>query len=136
MSVGAIAVGTVVEGTRPTREGTMTSPTTEFFDALSKRGHEPMLDKAKGTVRFDLTNRKRTERWLVSIDKGDITVSHKNAAADTIVRAPRAVFDGIATGEVNALAAILRGAISVEGESSMAVLFQRLFPPPPKGAKS
>ena len=114
----------------------MTSATTEFFETLSKRGHEPMLGKATGTVRFDLTNGKRTERWLVSIDKGNIAVSHKNAAADCVVRARRDVFDKIATGEVNAMAAILRGAISLEGESSMGVLFQRLFPAPPKGAKS
>jgi len=112
----------------------MTSATTEFFNALSKREHEPMLEKTTGTVRFDLTEGKRTERWLVSVNRGDIAVSHKNAAADCIVRAPRKVFDRIATGEVNAMAAILRGAIALEGESVMAVLFQRLFPPPPRTA--
>lgn len=112
----------------------MTSATTEFFDALKERGHEPMLEKATGTVRFDLTTGKRTERWFVSIDKGDIAVSHKNAAADCVVRGRRDVFDRIATGEVNAMAAILRGALSLEGDSPVAVLFQRLFPAPPKGA--
>jgi putative sterol carrier protein len=114
----------------------MTSATTEFFNALSKRGYEPLLEKTTGTVRFDLTNGKRKERWLVSIDKGDIAVSHRNAQADCVVRGDKRVFDGIATGEVNAMAAILRGTIFAEGDTLLAVLFQRLLPDPPKGAHS
>jgi putative sterol carrier protein len=113
----------------------MTSATTEFFDTLSKRGHESMLEKVKGTVRFDLTSGKRTERWFVAIDRGDIAVSHKNAAADLVVRGRRNVFDHVATGEVNAMAAILRGVMSVEGDPLVAVLFQRLFPAPPEAAQ-
>lgn len=114
----------------------MPTATTEFFDGLSLRGHEPMLAKTSGTVRFDLRTGKRTERWLVSIDKGDIKVSHANRSADCVVRARRDVFDTIATGEVNAMAAILRGTISLEGKTLLAVLFQRLFPAPPKGGQA
>jgi putative sterol carrier protein len=114
----------------------MTSATTEFFDALGEREHEPMLDKVKGTVRFDITNGKRKERWFVSIDKGEIAVSHANRAADCTVRARKDVFDGIASGKVNAMAAVLRGSIAVEGDTLLVVLFQRLFPAPPKGAQS
>jgi putative sterol carrier protein len=114
----------------------MTSATTDFFNALKERGHEPMLEKTTGTVRFDIKNGKRTERWLVSLDKGDITVSRKNAAADCVVRGDSDMLERIASGEVNAMAAILRGAISVEGDSTIAVLFQRLFPAPPKRRKS
>jgi len=108
----------------------VTSATTEFFDELGSRGHEPMLEKTTGTVRFDLTNGKRTERWFVSIDKGDISVSHRNAAADCTVRARKDVFEGVATGEVNAMASVLRGTIAVEGDTLLVVLFQRLFPAP------
>jgi putative sterol carrier protein len=108
----------------------MTSPTTEFFDALGEHGHEPLLDKVSGTLRFDLTNGKRTERWFVSVDKGDISVSHRNAAADCTVRTSKKVFDRVATGEVNAMASVLRGSISVEGDTLLVVLFQRLFPAP------
>ena len=110
----------------------MTSATTEFFEALRERGHEPMLGKTSGSMRFDVSNGKRTERWFVSIDKGDIAVSKKNAAADCIVRGRRDVFDSVTSGEVNAMAAILRGALSLEGETLLAVLFQRLLPAPPK----
>lgn len=114
----------------------MASATNEFFEALSRRGHEPMLAKTTGTLRFDLTNGKRTERWLVSIEEGDIKVSHANRAADCVVRARRNVFDAIATGEANAMAAILRGTLSLEGKTLLAVLFQRLFPDPPKGRRT
>ena len=106
--------------------------TTQFFQGLEARGHEPRLEKVTATLRFDLTNGKRTARWLVAIDKGDIDVSHRNVKADCIVRADKTLFDGIASGEVNAFAAALRGAIGIEGNTEVLVLFQRLFPSPPE----
>ena len=108
----------------------MSDATTEFFESLSGRGHEPLLGNARGTLRIELADGKKAERWLVSVDRGDVAVSHRNGKADCIVRADRAVFDGLARGEVNAVAAFLRGAIAVEGDSQLLVLFQRLFPSP------
>lgn len=111
----------------------MTDVTTEFFRGLEARGHEPRLEKVKGTLRFDLTNgKKRTARWLVAIDKGDISISHKNAKADCVVRADKSLFDGIAGGEINAFAAALRGTIGLEGNPELMVMFQRIFPEPPR----
>jgi putative sterol carrier protein len=110
----------------------MTDATTEFFHELEARGHDPRLEKVTGTLRFDLVNGNRMARWLVAIQKGDITVSHKNLKADCTVRADKAVFDSIASGKVNAFAAVLRGAVDVEGRPELLVLFQRLFPAPPK----
>ena len=109
----------------------MADTTTEFFDTLAGRGHEPMLEKVRATVRFDLADNGRTERWLVSVDKGDVSVSRRNAKADCIVRTDRALFQRLATGEVNAMAALLRGAIAVEGDPQLIVIFQRLLPSPP-----
>lgn len=106
--------------------------TTEFFQELGTRGHEPGLKKVTGTLRFDLVNGKRTARWLVTIRKGEIDVSHKNAKADCVVRADKTLFDGMAAGEVNAFAAALRGLIDIEGSPELLVLFQRLFPGPPR----
>ena len=90
-------------------------PTAEFFDELGGRGHEPLLRKATGSARFDVVDGKRTERWLVTIDKGDITVSRRNAAADCVLRADRASFDRVVAGELNAVAAVLRGELAVRG---------------------
>ena len=106
----------------------MSNTTTRFFEGLKARGHEPRLEKAKVSLRFDLTNGKQTKRWHVAIDKGDIAVSHKNAKADCVVRADSSVFDGIASGEVNPVAAVLRGAIAIEGDPELLILLRRLFP--------
>ena len=107
----------------------MRDATTEFFDALAARGHEPALEKVVGTLRFDIGNGgERTARWLVTIRKGEVAVSRRNARADCVVRIERRLFDGVARGEVNVMAAVLRGAIEVEGEGGLLLAFQRLFP--------
>jgi putative sterol carrier protein len=112
--------------------------TAAFFEELRERRHEPLLEKATGTVRFDLQRGKRTETWFVGVTKGDLVVSREAAAADPdlTIRAGKALFDGVATGEVNPVAAVLRGAMIVEGDVRLVVLLQRLFPGrPPKGKK-
>jgi putative sterol carrier protein len=108
----------------------LTNATTRFFEGLEARGHEPRLEKVKASLRFDLTNGKQTNRWHVAIDKGEMAVSHKNAKADCVVRADSSVFDGIASGEVNAVAAVLRGAIAIEGDPELLMLLRRLSPAP------
>ena len=109
----------------------MTDATTEFFRDLAARGHEPLLENATGTVRFDLSNGGRTGHWLVTIKKGDVAVSRENARADCVAHADKSLFDGIVKGEVNTLAAMLRGKVGVEGDTELLVLFKRLFPGPP-----
>jgi putative sterol carrier protein len=108
----------------------MADATTEFFQELDARGHEPLLENMTATLRFDLTDGKRAARWVVEIEKGDLTVSHKNVKADCVVRADKTLFEGVAKGEVNAFAAALRGTMGVEGNTDVLVRFQRLFPAP------
>jgi len=110
----------------------MTGATAEFFDELGRRGYEPLLRKAKGSVRFDLVHGEQTDRRLVSVDKGNITVSRKNVAADCVIRADEALFERVAAGELNAVAAVMRGELSVAGDWRLVVLIQRLFPGPKK----
>lgn len=110
-----------------------TDPTTAFFEALAARGHEPALAKVTGTVRFDLRDGgARPVRRLITITKGDVVLSHRNAKADCVVRVDRTLFDGIASGETNAMAAFLRGAIDVDGDRGLLLAFQRVFPGPPR----
>ena len=116
----------------------MTDPTAGFFLELGSRGHEPLLaDVAAATVRFDITRARHTDRWFLGIDKGDLAVSTvDDAQADCVISADRVLFDGIATGAVNAMAALLRGELSFDGDPELLVLCQRLFPGPPAGDPS
>jgi putative sterol carrier protein len=108
----------------------MSDPTREFFLELDKRGHEPMLRKATGRLRFDLTDGSGTEHWLVAVKRGDVSVSRGKEEADTVVTTDRPLFEAIVRGEKNAMAAILRGEIAIEGDRELLVLFQRVFAGP------
>jgi putative sterol carrier protein len=113
--------------------------TEEFFDALAKRGHEPLLHSASGTVRFDLVGGGSIEHWSVAIAKGNVSVSRRATKADAFVRLDRALFERIVTGRENAMAAALRGVMVPKGDLGLVMLFQRLFPGPPSargGAKA
>jgi hypothetical protein len=107
-----------------------TDPTAVFFRELAARGHEPILGRLSGTIRFDLADGDHVERWFVTIKKGDITVSHKNARADAVARIDKALFDRIAAGTENAMAALLRGAFVPEGDPALLLSFQRVLPGP------
>jgi putative sterol carrier protein len=117
----------------PTEEAEqMGAATDEFFEGLSQRGHDPLLETTTGTVRLDLTKNGKVERWLLTIDKGDVDVSHRRTAPDCTVIAPAELFDRIASGEENAFAAALRGDVVVGGDTKLLVRLQRLFPSPPR----
>jgi putative sterol carrier protein len=105
----------------------MSDPTGEFFAELGSRGHEPMLRKATGTLRFDLVDGTSKTHWSVALRKGDVSVSQTSAQADCVVTTDRSLFDAIVRGEKNAMAGFLRGEIGVEGDSELLVLFQRVF---------
>jgi putative sterol carrier protein len=108
-----------------------TDPIAEFMEGVTSRGHEPSLAKATGTVRFEVVDGRRTERWLLTVTGGKLAVSHGNARADVTLRAPRALFEQIFRGKANATAAFLRGALQIEGDVQLIVLVQRLLPGPP-----
>jgi len=103
-----------------------------FFQELGRRGHEPLLAKVTGRVRFDLVEGGRTDRWLVAVDKGDTAVSHKGGAAECTIQADRALLERLCRGEENAIAAVLRGALVCSGDVELLFAIQRIFPGPPR----
>jgi putative sterol carrier protein len=107
----------------------MTTATDEFFTSLAERGPEPLLQRANGTVRIDLDG----EHWYLDLAKGRVAVSQRDEPADCILRSDRATFDRLASGQANALAAMLRNEITYEGDPSSVVLLQKLFPWPTEG---
>jgi len=102
----------------------------EFFAELGNREHEPLLEQTKGSARFDVSDGKRTERWLLTIDRGKLKVSRRNAAADCVVRVDRPSFERAVAGKLNLMAAALRGEVTLGGDPRLLVLLQRLFPRP------
>jgi SCP-2 sterol transfer family len=108
----------------------MATATSEFFDRLAERGTVPGLARTAGSVRFDLTRDGRTEHWRVEFRRGTIAVTRAADAADCVVRADASVFDDVARGRANAMAAMLRGQLAADGEAELLTRFQRLLPPP------
>jgi putative sterol carrier protein len=111
--------------------------TTDFFERLAAEAHQPLLNSVSGTLRFDLADGLSTDHWYVRVEKGDVEVSHDELPADAIMRLERQVFDAMAEGRLNAVAAFLRGELALDGDVGLVISFQRLFPgpPPPRGAQ-
>src|SRR4051794_29018404 len=106
----------------------MNDALTNFLEGLAARGHEPLLAKTTGRVYFELSDADGEGRRMVCIDHGRIDLVSGDIGADCTMRASRATFERVATGEVNAMAAVLRGEIEIDGNWELLVRFQRLFP--------
>jgi len=111
----------------------MSDDVVEFLEELGRRGHEPLLAKVTGRVRFELVDGGgTTDRWLVAVDKGDTVVSHQGGPAACTIQAERALFERLCRGEENAMAAVLRGALVCTGDVELLFAIQRIFPGPPR----
>lgn len=114
----------------------MAATTEEFFDALGRQGHEPLMSRGNGTIRVELTDGKKSERWFVKVSRGDVEVARTGRGeADCVVRGTRELFDRLVSGRTNPVVALLRGDLWFEGDYNLAILFQRLFPDPPRSRK-
>ncbi|SCF23358.1 SCP-2 sterol transfer family protein [Micromonospora viridifaciens] len=109
----------------------MSGGSREFFDTLERHGHERLLKKTNGTIRFDLEHDDEVDHWFVDIRGGAVRVSQQNTAADIVVHSDTAFFDRMARGEAKPLPAWLRNDITFEGEFRFIILLERLFAPPP-----
>ena len=108
----------------------MTDSPGDLFERLGGVGHLPVLQQASGTMLLELVGGKPTERWRIEVDKGNVGVTRGNGPADCVLRADRKLFARMATGKENAFAAVLRGAVTIEGDPRLLVFFQRLLPGP------
>jgi predicted lipid carrier protein YhbT len=106
-----------------------------FFDSLGSRGHEPLLETMNGSLRFDVTDGIRTERWHVQVRSGDVTVRQEEAIADVVVRVDHDVLLTIISGQLDALAAFLRGELSIDGDVALFISFHRVFPAPSRSRR-
>ena len=93
---------------------------------------QPLLANTIGTLLFEVRDRDDTAWALVSVDKGRVDVEDIDSArdADATVHAELPLLEAIAQGRANAMAAILRGEMRVEGDAELLMDFQRIFPGP------
>jgi putative sterol carrier protein len=105
--------------------------TLTFFESLDRKPREPLLEKVRGTVRFDLRHDGQTDHWFMEIDRGEVSVSREEREADSVVVTDPDLFEQLASGTENGLAAGLRGALTIAGSLQLYLMVERLFPSPP-----
>jgi putative sterol carrier protein len=108
--------------------------TAALFSQLATRRHEPLLRRGSGTLRFDLVDGDEVRHWYLTVSNGDVAVSHDSGEADCVTRVDASTFEDLVTGRTNAMATFLRGGLTAEGDPSLLLMFQRLFPGPEKEA--
>jgi hypothetical protein len=109
----------------------MSSPTADFFNEIGRRRTGDVPTKFHGTIRFDLLRDGRTEHWYLAIDEGTVTVSREHSEATSTIQTDEELFDLMVTGRRGVKAALLRGALTVEGDISLLTAFRDLLPGPP-----
>ncbi|MEU6074822.1 SCP2 sterol-binding domain-containing protein [Micromonospora sp. NPDC047074] len=102
--------------------------TSAFFEQLTAVGHDPRLCKVRGSVRFDIRDGEQVEQWLLDIDHGQMRVTQGAGPAGTVITVSAEVAEAMTRGEMNGLAAIIRGDILVDGDIGLAMRVGRLFP--------
>ncbi len=106
----------------------MGEPTEHFFAELSERGRVPALEPFSGSVLFELRDGEHTERYFLTITRGEMSVAREGVNSDCILRTDVGCFDAIAAGELNAVQAVLRGLVDIEGQGILLAALRRLFP--------
>ena len=111
----------------------MPSATAQMFEHLAERGHIDVLDKVRGTLRFEIADSEPCEQYFVTITDGDIHVvpGAGTEPPSCLIRGSQAVLEKVARGEMNAIAAVLRGELVIDGDLQLLMSVQRVFPGPP-----
>jgi putative sterol carrier protein len=105
----------------------------EFLTALADRGYEPLLAKTSGVLAIHLVGGPQRDRWVMAVDKGNVTVGRGGFAADATITLDRSLFERMVQGRANAMAAVLRGAVNIDGDLDLLLAIQRVFPGPNDG---
>jgi putative sterol carrier protein len=97
-----------------------------LFQLLGKEDANPLLRDVQGTLEFDLTD---VGQWQMKIDRGAVSVTEgKPERPDCVLVTDPEEFVRIVRGDDNIVAALLRGAIELSGNLTVAMSFRRLLP--------
>jgi SCP-2 sterol transfer family len=113
----------------------MGDQTDDFFERLDGIDERGYFMGQSGSIRFDIRDGGRLRHWRVRSDKGRLTVDSAAGDADCVLSTDIATMEAIVAGRQNAMAALLRGALTSHGRTALLVGFQKLFPGPPTDAK-
>jgi putative sterol carrier protein len=102
--------------------------TRQFFAELEAQPALP--GRQTGVLCINLADGERTEHLYLDIRRGDVRVSHQGPAPDCTMSTDLATFEEIVDGKMNAMAALLRGAIEIEGRFSLMISLQRFMAGP------
>lgn len=98
-----------------------------FFSDLATRGYEPLLHDVTGTIRFDLDAPEGgLHQWRVAIDHGKVGVSRDAAEADCVISSSEDELTRLFEGQDTVTAAVLRGALTVQGDLTLVQSIRRL----------
>jgi putative sterol carrier protein len=100
----------------------------QFFEELGE-AHVRLLQNTSGTVLVELRGGPRTERWYVNIRRGEVGVARSGRDPDCVIRTDRTTLEAILSGRLNAMPALLRGLLEVEGKVNLLAALQALFRP-------
>jgi len=106
----------------------MKKATRQFFAELEAQPALP--GRQTGVLCINLVDGERTEHWYLDIRRGEVRVSHKGSAPDCTMSTELATFEAIIDGQMNAMAAVLRGAIHIEGRFPLMISLQRFMAGP------
>jgi hypothetical protein len=105
-------------------------PTARLFERISRIGRVDALADVEGSLRFDLHMGDRVERRTIVVHYGQITVVQDGGEPDCVVELDKSLLDRMATGQANAMTALLRADMMVTGDVRLLVLLERLLPGP------
>jgi putative sterol carrier protein len=112
----------------------MSEKTETYFQSLAAKGYQPLLHRVTGSIRFDLEDGDGGHQlWRVAIDHGNLDVRKEGEGSaddtDCVVAGPEDELARILTGQDSFAAAFVRGAITVQGDHTLAQNLRRFSPP-------
>src|SRR5690349_10611390 len=97
-----------------------------FFESIAGP-HPEVPETISGSLKFDVKEGSASESWRVTFSQGVVSSARSNAPADCVLHTDKSTLEGIIQGRINAMAALLRGVLTVEGGTLLPAVFRSLF---------
>ncbi|MEU7841955.1 SCP2 sterol-binding domain-containing protein [Micromonospora sp. NPDC049114] len=108
----------------------MDTTAARFLQDLDGSRRPDLAETTAGTLRLDMRGEGCTDHWYLTVADQHVRVTRSADDADLLVRADRAVFDQLASGQLHLAEALLRNELTVRGDMALLMLLRRIFPGP------